>query len=124
MKKSQEDVELLLKTNISKVAEDLPVIGIEESKYPDVFEKRLSKHFPSGIAFDNDYSYIYVLSARNNTIAIIDTRTERVSALLALDTNVHGQPEGITFDSDGRLYISNEAEGGIPAINVYNPIKS
>jgi len=40
-----------------------------------------------------------------------------------MDKVIHRQPEGMFFDKNGNLFISNEGKGGIPKIYMfkYNP---
>ena len=37
-----------------------------------------------------------------------------------LDKKLHAQPEGITFDEEGNLYISNEGKNGIAMLYKYS----
>lgn len=71
------------------------------------------KFSPSGIAIHPKTGYVYVTSARGNTLLVLDTKGEIVY-LKRLKKSVHGQPEGICFDTDGTLFISNEGVDGSP----------
>ncbi|WP_229216712.1 SdiA-regulated domain-containing protein [Dyadobacter sp. 3J3] len=71
---------------------------------------------PSGMAqnpFSKDW---YIISAVNKLLVITD-KNWKVQQALSLNGNMFTQPEGIAFDKDGNLYISNEgddfAEGNI-----------
>ncbi len=43
-----------------------------------------------------------------------------VKSIILLDKNVHAQPEGITFDMSGNLYISNEGKKGRAMLYKYS----
>ncbi len=71
------------------------------------------KFSPSGIAIHPKTGDIYITSARGNTLLVLDAKG-KVQHLERLKKSVHGQPEGICFDADGTLFISNEGEDGSP----------
>ncbi len=80
-------------------------------------KNRVKKFSPSGIAqqpMSNDY---YVLSYQGNLLVIFNSEWQ-IKHIEFLD-DVHSQPEGICFGSQGQLYISNEANGLIPKIFMY-----
>ena len=71
------------------------------------------KFRPSGIAIAPDQS-IYVLSAKTHRLLILSPSGE-VSGVYKLPKSMFPQAEGIAFDPSGRLYISNEGWGDLPA---------
>ena len=66
---------------------------------------------PSGIAVHPKNGDIYVLSSVGKLLVVL-THSGRIKHMVKLKKKVHEQPEGITFDQDGTLYISNEGKGG------------
>ncbi len=72
------------------------------------------KFGPSGIAVHPETGHFYITSAKGNTLLI----TDRKGNLLEMEKLVkplHTQPEGIAFDPEGNLYISNEGSEEAPA---------
>ncbi len=65
---------------------------------------------PSALAFHPLNGKLYILSSINNIIAVLDS-TGKISDLLELDGKEFKQPEGLSFTSDGSLYVSNEGKG-------------
>jgi len=65
---------------------------------------------PSAIAVHPITGQLYVLSARVPMLIVLDPHgaLQRVEGL---NPALHAQPEGITFDSEGTMYISNESRG-------------
>ncbi len=74
-------------------------------------KSRINKFSPSGIAVHPATNDIYVLSSRGKLLVIFDQK----GALLGthfLSEQLNSQPEGICFDSDLTMYISNEGRAG------------
>lgn len=68
---------------------------------------RLKSFAPSGIAINPITLNIYLLSSRGKTLTVMDSSKE-VLGIYFLSDKIYGQPEGITFDGEGSMYISNE----------------
>ncbi|MFN7118785.1 MAG: SdiA-regulated domain-containing protein [Saprospiraceae bacterium] len=66
---------------------------------------------PSAIAVHPQNGNLYLLSAVGNMLLVLDTNG-KVLHLEKLKKKVHLQPEGICFDQDGTMYISNEGKDG------------
>lgn len=64
---------------------------------------------PSGIAVHPFSKHYYILSAVNNSLLVVD-RTGEILALKTLSKKEFEQAEGITFSSNGDLFISSEGE--------------
>ena len=77
----------------------------------------ISDHFrPSGISiYENK---IYMLSSASRELLVLSYEGD-VEQLIQLDKSVFTQPEGITFDSAGKLYISNEKRDKQASILVF-----
>ncbi len=74
---------------------------------------------PSAICVDENED-IYILSSVGKALIIVN-KTGVLKASVNLDPAVHGQPEGITIDENGILYIANEGRNRFPKVHVYNP---
>lgn len=65
---------------------------------------------PSALTKNDRTNEWYILSSVNKLLVVTDVQW-RVKAAYPLNPAVFNQPEGIAFDRDGNLYISNE--GGV-----------
>ena len=83
---------------------------------------RFRKYGPSGIAVDPTSNLIYLLSSNSKSLTILD-HNGTVKSIVLLDKNLHIQPEGITFDKSGNLYISNEGKKGSAMLYKYGRLK-
>ena len=91
---------------------------LDEAKKKD-YKKRIKSFAPSAIAYNqNDNSY-YMLSSVGKTMVVLDRMTN-IKSLDFLDKDLHRQPEGIVFDNENNLYISNEGKYGVAKIFKYN----
>lgn len=72
------------------------------------FQKKLKGGFnPSAIAKHPQTGEWYILSAVNKLLLVTDS-TMNIKNGIELKTSLFPQPEGIAFDNEGNLYISNE----------------
>ena len=77
------------------------------------------KYGPSGIAISPESNLIYLLSSNSKTLTVLD-HDGVIKTIIMLDKKLHAQPEGITFDEEGNLYISNEGKNGIAMLYKYS----
>jgi len=77
---------------------------------------------PSGIAFDPLTETFFIIAANGNEIVEISNEGKLLGKE-KLHGRIHAQPEGITFSSDGTLYISNEGKDDHANIVVYPMLK-
>lgn len=82
---------------------------------------RLRKFAPSGIAIHPNTGHIYIVSAQGRTLSVLDPQGTLL-AVIFLNNSLHRQPEGIAFDKEGNLYVSNEGKAGRGVIHRYSPI--
>jgi uncharacterized protein YjiK len=75
---------------------------------------------PSGLAINPINERLYVLSSVGKRLLAIDRSTGKVVDVVKLKKKTHAQPEGICFDADGTLYISNEGNGGQATLHRFN----
>jgi uncharacterized protein YjiK len=64
---------------------------------------------PSGISIHPETNNIYVLASVGKLLIVFDKNGEFLS-VIKLNSRIFEQPEGICFDPDGNLYISNEGK--------------
>ncbi len=81
--------------------------------------KRLTEFSPSGIAIHPLTKEYYLLSAKGSSLAILDQK-KTVKSVILLDKKTIPQPEGITFDELGQLYIATEGQGSAGKIFKFN----
>jgi uncharacterized protein YjiK len=66
---------------------------------------------PSAIAVHPLTKEVYLLSSVGKLLVVLGT-DGKILQIAALDPALHKQPEGLCFDTDGTLFISNEGKGG------------
>lgn len=80
-----------------------------------------ARHFaPSAIAVTPDDQYIYVLSSVGRMVVVLNIQGTIV-AVEHLARNPHRQPEGMAFDSQGSLYITNEGRDRAGTLYRFDP---
>ena len=70
------------------------------------------KFGPSAIAVHPISHAIYLLSSVGKILVVLDHDSGNIIGMQKLSKKNQTQPEGIVFDSDGTLYISNEGKKG------------
>ena len=78
----------------------------------DYVENPSSKGFefgPSGIAVHPLNGHIYIVSATNRTLVVLSAEG-KILDMTKLDKTLFPQPEGLCFDAEGTMYISNEVK--------------
>ena len=74
---------------------------------------------PSAIAIHPITKNIYILSSVGKTLLVLSSKGEIVYTV-HLNRKKFKQPEGITFDEKGTMYISNESKGGRANIKTFS----
>ena len=78
-------------------------------------KKGINKNFmASGIAIHPNGD-IFVLSSHSKHLLVLDTYGQK-RKLYKLSKNLFNQPEGICFDKEGNLFISNEKKDSYPTL--------
>lgn len=72
---------------------------------------------PSAAAYNPANNFLYILSGVNNALVRVDREGDIVE-VTELDPAIFPQPEGIAFDPDGTMYISNEAGSKYEAADI------
>lgn len=87
-------------------------ISFDDPIFKDVNAKKKSKIIrPSEIDLQDSSGQLFVLDAKIPALIVFDT-AGKSQAIYFLDEDEFAQPEGLTFDANGNLYISNEAGDG------------
>jgi len=73
---------------------------------------------PSAIAIHPYSGNIYMTSSVGKIMIVINPEGEMLY-MEKMDKKIHPQPEGMTFDADGTLYISNEGKKGKAVIHYF-----
>lgn len=76
---------------------------------------------PSAAAFHPIEERYYIISSTGKWLLTTD-RDFRPEEVYQLDPRIFKQPEGITFDPKGNMYISNEAQDGEPNLLIFDYI--
>ena len=102
--------------NLSDSAKTAETFSIDVKQIKAIHGKVDRGFRPSAIAKNPVNNNWYIVSAVNKLLVITDSNW-KVKDAVSLSSNMFTQPEGIAFDSQGNMYISNEgddlAEGNI-----------
>jgi len=74
---------------------------------------------PSAIAIHPFTQNFYITSSKGKLLMVANSKMELIH-IEKLDKSIHQQPEGLTFDKDGNLYISNEGKDKNGIIHKFN----
>lgn len=93
---------------------------IERAKVSGLQGRDAKQFRPSAIAVSPDDAYIYILSTVGRMLVVVD-RSHAIVAVDYLPRKVHRQPEGLAFDSEGAMYITNEGRSGRGTLHRFDP---
>jgi len=82
---------------------------------------RIKAFAPSAIAINPISSNIYILSSRGKILIVLDPNKALIGVYF-LSKHLYGQPEGITFNKQGDMYVSNEAKSSHANILKFNRV--
>jgi len=85
-----------------------PLYSIDISKVTELSPRATSRFQPSAARIHPILKKIFILSSASNQLIIADT-DGNVESVYMLARKLFPQPEGLTFKSNGDMYISNEA---------------
>lgn len=109
---SEKPVYIITPQSVQDYLSALPNTSSKE-KMLERFSEGDMKFAPSAIAVHPQSGNLYVLSAVGNILLVLDA-DGNVLQVEKLKKKIHLQPEGICFDKDGTMYISNEGRDGEP----------
>lgn len=99
----------------TKTTETLPILKIPITdaifKIKGKDADKPANFYPSEIGIHPKTNNIYVLSGKNPRLLIMD-QSGKILKLHQLNKKSFAQPEGISFSSDGVIFISNEGKKG------------
>ncbi len=75
---------------------------------------------PSALAIHPINGQLYLLSSVGKLLLVLDRQSGEILYIQKLSKKVHPQPEGLCFDADGTMYISNEGKEGLPLIHRFS----
>lgn len=75
---------------------------------------------PSGVAIHPKTNDVYVLSSSKKCLVVLDYQTGKIKYASRLDKQVLPQPEGISFDAEGNLFLSSEGKKGEALLMRFN----
>lgn len=87
-----------------------PIYTIDAAKIKELSPRSTSKFQPSAARMHPVLKKLFILSSASNQLVIADT-SGGVESVFMLARKLFSQPEGITFKSNGDMYISNEGVG-------------
>lgn len=98
-----------------------PLFVIDADKVSKMSPHKTAKFQPSAAAIHPITQKVFILSAASNQLVITD-QSGNVEAVYQLSKKLFPQPEGITFNQKGSMFISNEgvASPGLIIKFVYN----
>jgi uncharacterized protein YjiK len=93
---------------------DKPFLVIESKDLKAISGDKI-KFFPSGVAVNPSTHDIYVISTKDTKCMATFSHDGKLKTFTYLDKDLLEQPEGISFDPEGNLFISTEGKHGNPA---------
>ncbi|MEO7982498.1 MAG: SdiA-regulated domain-containing protein [Bacteroidota bacterium] len=87
--------------------DDHPLFVLDAKKIKELSPVKTSKFQPSAAAIHPISHKLYILSSASKQLVITDL-DGKIEAVYRLSPKLFPQPEGITFQSDGDMFISNE----------------
>ena len=100
---------LITKDKIKEYVTAKNATGLMNKLHQQVRIKDAMNFAPSGIAVHPTSQHIYIISSHGHTLFVVDEKGKILHIEFLNQSKFH-QPEGIVFDLDGTLYISNEGE--------------
>jgi len=127
LERKELDTTPVITFTIDDIYDFLEVGGIEKTseQLADFFSPGVSEMLAfqtSGIAIHPDTEDYYMVSSKDNFFMIL-SKKGKFRYIRQLDSAIFRKPEGITFLSNGDLFISNEGVNEIANITRFNYVK-
>ena len=90
------------------------------SKVKSFFDDDDLDFSPSAIAVHPDNGHLYMTSSAGKMVLVMNQKGD-ILHIEKLEKEIHEQPEGLCFDPEGNLYISNEGRSGKGVIYKFKP---
>jgi len=84
-----------------------PLYSIDATKVKELSQRQTSKFQPSAARIHPILKKLFIISSASNQLVITDTNGE-VEGVYMLAKKLFPQPEGLTFKSNGEMFIANE----------------
>lgn len=94
----------------TKTLQEKPSILINLDELEEITGKEDQRYRPSGVAVHPHSKEVYTI-ASSGQLLVVTNRDGSIKWVKRLDNDIFRQPEGICFDPQGNLYISNEGRG-------------
>lgn len=114
---SRDEIEEYFDTNLKEKGFSAAVRALIDPDAP------LDAFGPSGIAIHPQTGNFFIISSVGKVLVVLNPNG-KIEHVEALNKKIHRQPEGICFDKDGTLYISNEGKGKKAKIYKFKPKKA
>lgn len=118
---AQLDEQPLFVISLSDIQAFLRKNGLEGDYYHRWLKKKADMPSPSASAIQPGTGHYFILCSVGKTLLVTQPNGE-ILQVVALDEDLHNQPEGLSFTPDGTMYISNEAGGGAAKLYAYSMI--
>ncbi|MCI5058688.1 MAG: SdiA-regulated domain-containing protein [Flavobacteriales bacterium] len=96
-------------------------VGKTQETYDKVMEKMGQNNItfnPSALEIHPITKELYIIASSGNTLLVTDLNGD-IKKTYHLDGKIFKQPEGLTFDKDGNMFISNEGRGGKANVKLF-----
>lgn len=97
--------------SLEEIKDRIKSYALENEAFSKLIEDKDDKltFAPSAIAIHPITNDFYITSSKGKLLIVLNSDLELIH-IEKLDKSIHEQPEGLTFDKDGSLYISNEGK--------------
>lgn len=117
---TQLDPQPLFEISLGDIQAFLRKNGLEGEYFERWLKKKAEMPSPSAIAIQPQSGHYFILCSLGKTLLVTQPNGE-ILQVIALDKDLHTQPEGLAFGPDGTMYISNEGAGGAAKLYAYKP---
>lgn len=95
---------------ISKTVSPEPIVSIAQKEIGRIVGNggKAHKFKPSAVGIHPHSGHIYILSSIGKVLVVVDPSNNKIQHVQLLDPVDFPQPEGLTFDRAGNMYLSSE----------------